>query len=420
MVHSSRRASKNGSVRTTSRSLHFLLFIFILLGLLIPQVPSAWASSDSGPRALGTYSAELRSATGHIDTAGMITSIKALHANTYDYLVLHRSTDWEDLPGFLQAAAKEDISVRVVLSVPWPEATPPVPYGDDFVVWARQLSQLSVAYPNLKAMIIDDFIHKINPVLSNSNGDPNGPFTVSYVKQIYTALHSVNRNLKLLVGAYTLPAGFAGTVATDFVQSYGDIIDGMWIAHWNTNVGDLEYELERIGGLLQGKDLQVVIYANNPDTWWGPFRQNGTVPTPDYVRTALTIAYKYATGVTTYCLPLSGNDPFYPTLYPVVSDLYLTWSSVTIKAKTNLGQELPVSFPGYSSTPLYLTPQGPETLTAPGVVVLNGTSYYLLGWEDGSGSLVSKGASFTCDTQSIGRTLYLVYEPFTLTVRRRS
>ncbi len=122
--------------------------------------------------------------------------------NTYDYLILHEPTDWADLPGFLQAAANVGINVRVVLTVNWPNATLPVPYGADYVAWAQALAQLSISYPNLKAMIIDDFIYMINPPMSDGNGNSNGLFTVPYVRQIYTALHS--ENLELLVGAYAV------------------------------------------------------------------------------------------------------------------------------------------------------------------------------------------------------------------------
>jgi hypothetical protein len=276
---------------------------------------------------LGTYSAELRDATKHIDIPRMINALKGLHANTYDYLIGHQPTDWEDLPSFLRATEEEGINVRVVISAPLSaNRLGPSPYAYDYVRWAHELATLSLTYSNLKAMIIDDFIYAINPPL-DSSGDPNGLFTVDYVSQIYTTKNAVNPDFKLLVGAYTVGVDFGGAVTPELIEAYGRYIDGIWVAHWNTEVADLQYQLKRIKDLLGSKQLQVVIYANWPEIWGGPFEEAGKEPTPEYVSDCLAIAHEYADGVSTYCLPLSADDPFYLTLYPIVSDLYGRLSS---------------------------------------------------------------------------------------------
>jgi len=305
---------------------------------LVEHVQASETSNGSN-YVLASYSGELRgspqgnSKVRHVDTPAIIMALKSLHANTYGYLVDNQPTDWGDLPGFLRAAAAAGINVRVVLPSPWPSVEPvPQPYNYDYVAWAHAIAELSLTYPNLVGMILDDFVYKTHDT-----------FTVGYMKDIYDAKNAVNPNLMLLVGAYDALNGF---VTQDLVNSYGPYIDGFWVAHLNIEVADLQYQLERIVSLLAGtgKRLEVVIYADAPQFWGGPFEGAGTEPTPQYVDDCLEIAHEYAEGVYTYALPLWPDQPLYSALYPTVANLYRNWSQVSAtNTSTNLVTNLTAS-----------------------------------------------------------------------------
>lgn len=78
---------------------------------------------------LGDYAGELRESqpradgVRHVDTPGMIQSLRELNVNTYLYLIWHEKTDWDDLrKEFLPAAKQAGIDVWVYLV---PPANPP-------------------------------------------------------------------------------------------------------------------------------------------------------------------------------------------------------------------------------------------------------------------------------------------------------
>src|SRR6478735_2717678 len=69
---------------------------------------------------LGDFAAEIRRPNGHIDIDANIQALKAMSANTYFYLIWHSASDWEDLPAFADAAAREGIDIWVYI-IPWSE-----------------------------------------------------------------------------------------------------------------------------------------------------------------------------------------------------------------------------------------------------------------------------------------------------------
>src|SRR3954453_18005225 len=70
------------------------------------------------PRSYGTYDGNVRGPDGRIDCERLVAELSELHANTYNWLIAHAATDWEDLHTFLPLAAKHSIRVWVTLLPP--------------------------------------------------------------------------------------------------------------------------------------------------------------------------------------------------------------------------------------------------------------------------------------------------------------
>ena len=116
----------------------------------------------SPPPVIADYNAEVRGSDGRVDIPVLIRRLTELRVNTYFFLIWHRETDWEDLKLFLPAAQNAGIDTWVYL-VP-PSESPPIygtrysePFRLNYIRWAEEIALLSLAHPNLKAFVIDDF-----------------------------------------------------------------------------------------------------------------------------------------------------------------------------------------------------------------------------------------------------------------------
>lgn len=169
---------------------------------------------------LADYDQELRTPDGHFDTPKTLAALKAMGCNTYFYLIQHGKSDWDDLPGFADAAAREHMDVVVHLT-PWSESTLykknwnySEPFKTDYVRWAQEIAKLSLAHKNIIGFAIDDFY--TNTTLPDRPG-----FTPKYTEQIHSAYKSVNPNLKFY------PLIYFEQPWPDFVEKYGKYCDGV-------------------------------------------------------------------------------------------------------------------------------------------------------------------------------------------------
>lgn len=148
---------------------------------------------------LGDYAAETRLPNGHLDVTTMISGLTNANIRDYNYLIFNGQYDWEDLPGFLDAAYTNGIRVWVALASPGEDTgSKPFRYnflpddedsdiageindrdGDNTDNWSYQIGQLSLTHPNLVGWYIDDFI-------GGAMDD------TSLVMNMTTKLHSIN------------------------------------------------------------------------------------------------------------------------------------------------------------------------------------------------------------------------------------
>jgi hypothetical protein len=109
----------------------------------------------------GTYDNEPRLANGHVNCEKLLSELTEIRANTYNWLIWHKATDWEDLKNFLPLARKKKINVWVTI-VPPTESSPNYqdsePFKQDYLKWAEEIGKLSAKEKNLIAWSIDDFM----------------------------------------------------------------------------------------------------------------------------------------------------------------------------------------------------------------------------------------------------------------------
>jgi hypothetical protein len=171
---------------------------------------------------IGTMSGEVRDRDKHIDIARTIDALVRLKVNTYYYLIWQSERDWDDLPAFADAAAKQNIDVWAYV-VPWSE-TPlkktagwgfSEPFRTDYIAWASEIAKLSLAHPNIRGYVIDDFY----------DNTTEGHFTPTYVKKMVAAGTRINPKIKFC------PLMYFQTPWVEFVNRFANIVDGVVICY---------------------------------------------------------------------------------------------------------------------------------------------------------------------------------------------
>ncbi len=275
---------------------------------LAADAPSSQPSADA-QRArvlrgtLGTYAGAPRSADKRVDPQRLLAELKDLKANTYNWLVWHQATDWEDLQKFLPLARKAEIRVWVTL-VP-PSESPPharsysEPFRLDYQKWATEIARLSLREPNLVAWSIDDFVHN------------TAVFSPEKLRPIVAAAREVNPKLAFV------PCCYYAQVKRGLAKGYGDLLDGVLFPYRNESVkadlkdpGQVEREVKDLRAAF-GPDVPIIV-----DVYATPHSRLGA-STPEYVGEVIRAARTTADGVMIYC----HQDPRkHPQKYRVIRD----------------------------------------------------------------------------------------------------
>jgi hypothetical protein len=195
-----------------------------LLPVVFLVVLAALPASAAAPRKpiLGDFAGEIRRPNGHIDIDANIAALKSMSANTYFYLIWHNASDWDDLPAFADAAAREGIDVWVYI-IPWSE-TPLVkkswgfsePFRTDYVRWAQEIAKVSLDHKNVVGYVIDDFY---------TNSTQADRFTVRYTREMVEAGRRINPRIKFY------PLVYFGQPWAEFTQRFGTLVDGVVAAY---------------------------------------------------------------------------------------------------------------------------------------------------------------------------------------------
>ncbi len=200
-------------------------------------VGPVYADYDSAPREAAVRLDGLQ----HFDTPKLIQKLIAGNIRTYAFLIWKGLSDWDDFRlEFLPAAQAAGINVWLYLTPP-SENHPPenyVPFGNDYYSWITEAARLSLRYPALKALAMDDF---------NSN---LGLFTPDYVRQITEAARAINPEFMFLPVTYDWskrPGSPTGMITPAFAHDYGPYSSGVIFPYLNwTNKDDYSDESAQI------------------------------------------------------------------------------------------------------------------------------------------------------------------------------
>jgi hypothetical protein len=234
----------------------------------------------------------------HIDTPRMIKRLKALHANTCNYLLWNSPTDFDDLrQEFLPAAQKAGINVWTYMAPPaetHPRGKGSDPYRTNYLAWAKALATLSLRYSNLQAWVMDDFTWNLKT------------FTPEYVAEMQRVAHAINPQFRFF------PVLHFTALSEKWVSDYGPLVDGIMcpyldLPYNNTQrASSLEAQIQTARARFQ-KPLYVLFYA-------GRHLASPLEPTPEYVTEFLHIAFPAMRdgrlgGVVAYAVAMEPQTP---------------------------------------------------------------------------------------------------------------
>jgi hypothetical protein len=231
---------------------------------------------------LGTYAAAPRLPDASINMTRLISELKDINANSYNWLVRNKKDDLEVLKKFLPMAREAGIKVWVTL-VPPSEPPPSEPYKLDFQSWAVQLATLSLTETNLVAWSIDDFVHNLKT------------FTPEYTKKFLDDAAAINPEFAFL------PCCYYGKINPFFVSLYGHLLNGILFPYRAESEGAnlknpslVETEIADLRKMFEpGFPIVLDIYATAHSSLGAT--------TPEYVNEALIDGMKSADGVLIYC-----------------------------------------------------------------------------------------------------------------------
>ena len=288
---------------------------------IVKRLFNAWAEEED--KALrrqtlrgtfGTYDAEPRKPDGRVDVQFLANDLAAIKANTYNWLIWHAATDWDDLQLFLPLARAQGIRVWVSL-VP-PTESPPMygenysePFRLDFRRWAVELARLSLREPNLVAWSLDDF---------TDNAGPAHTFKPEDWREILAAARAINPKLAFV------PCCYFQHLTPEIAAQYRDLVDGILFPYMHasgamnlTDTDTLAAEVARFKTLFgAATPVFVDVYAT-PHT-----SLNET--TPAYVEQVMTAGRSSADGVLIYC---HQSEKAKPEKYRVIKQLFHRWAA---------------------------------------------------------------------------------------------
>lgn len=274
--------------------------LMMLFGFLLLSGPMAYGGQSSRQKAginwhaLGStpcaWSPAVADAHGAIDPEATIRILKANGLGCYGALIWVQrkggppTFNWTSFKRFVAAAQPAGIIVWAVLIPPSEGGNSP-PFNRDYVRWMQELARLSLKYPCLKGVNVDDFYWDTKF------------FTPKYTCRIYSAKQSINPRLQFAPTIYGLDTGFA--------QRYGSCIDGVWL-WWRNLEGDvgLDVWLRNSRQVIKNRfPIYGGVYAGS--THW---HKQGR-PGPSVVRGALDKTCRYANGAILWQMALTPPNP---------------------------------------------------------------------------------------------------------------
>ena len=241
--------------------------------------PQTWSAMGSSPC---SWSVPVEKKDHTLDVAATVRLLNANHFTCYVQPIEEKPPmSFSDFQRLLPAAQKAGISVWPVLISQTVGSS--LPYRYDFVRWMKVLARLSLQYPVLRGVNIDD----------TDAGNNDRLFTRNYFCQIDRAARAINPHLLFIPTIYDLDADEANRLA--------GCVDGVWLWWTNLEQNNGLRAFLRDGQAMAGKRFPVYagIYAHA--TSW---HKEGA-PLPKIIEQATTLGCTWSHGVVLWQLPLT-------------------------------------------------------------------------------------------------------------------
>lgn len=217
-----------------------------------------------------------------LDVGATIRLLQANHFTCYVQPIEEKPPmSFDDFQRLLPAAQRAHIDIWPVLISQTVGSS--LPYRYDFIRWMKVLAQLSLQYPVLRGVNIDD----------TDAGKNDRVFTRSYFCQIDRAGREINPHLLFIPTIYDLDADEANRLA--------GCVDGVWLWWTNLEQNNGLRAFLRDGQATAGNRFPVYagVYAHS--TSW---HKEGA-PLPKIIRQATTMGCSWSHGVVLWQLPLT-------------------------------------------------------------------------------------------------------------------
>jgi len=253
----------------------------------------------------GTYDAEPRLNKHRVDTDRLVAEIVKVKANTYNFLIHHAPTDWDDLQIFLPKARANHIKVWVTLV---PPSEPPFaePFQLDFHRWGIELAKLSLKEPNLVAWSIDDFSYDAKI------------FTREYIKTMVEDSHAINSKLMFV------PCLYFKQMKPSLVEKYRPYVDGILFPYRHEmgqrNLTDWDTLEKEVAVFRQDFGPSVPVFVDVYATKHSQLNDSSA----EYVQQVMTISRRCADGVLIFCHQYEDKSP---EKYHVIKSLFEQWAA---------------------------------------------------------------------------------------------
>jgi hypothetical protein len=257
----------------------------VVTGILVAglAVAAGQSATETGPEtwnAMGrtpcSWSVPIEKKDHTLDVAAIIGLLQANH-----FIEDKPPMSFNDFQRLLPAAQKAGISVWPVLISRTVGFS--LPYRYDFIRWMKVLVGLSLQYPVLRGVNIDD----------TDAGANDRVFTRSHLCQIDRTVHEINPHLLFIPTIYDLDADEANRLA--------GCVDGVWLWWTNLEQDNGLRALLRDGQAMAGSRFPVYAGVYAHATSW--HREGG--PSPKILRQATTLGCTWSHGVVLYQLPLT-------------------------------------------------------------------------------------------------------------------
>ncbi len=229
-----------------------------------------------------SWSIPIETADHTLDVAATVRLLRANHFDCYVQPIEEKPPyTYDDFQRLLPAAQKAGIAVWAVL-IPHHEGAS-LPYRHDFVRWMSELSKLSLKYPALRGVNIDD---------TDVAGEGK-LFTHDYFCRIYRAGRAANPRILFVPTIYDLDPPEARRLA--------GCVDGAWLVWGNLEKNEgLRAFLVDSRIVTAGRfPVYAIVYSR-----WTSWHREGN-PKPKILNRALDLACTYSDGALIWMLPLT-------------------------------------------------------------------------------------------------------------------